>query len=253
MSKQMSTRMSLSARSLEPVASVVSVGCAVCPTRNLCAARDLSSPALAELSRSISTTAPMNKGDFLYRAKDIADCWYVVRSGVYKTMTVTADGEEYVTGFYYPGEILGLDGAASGSFNESSIAITSATACTVALSNLPDIWALGAGQSLLRLLAEHDQNATLLRINLSQSRADARIAGFIKLLMDRTERLGFDPTCLVMPMSRTDLANHLGLTLECVSRVLSKWRKAGVIDTDRGTMKVLKHEELITTAFHLAA
>jgi CRP/FNR family transcriptional regulator len=195
----------------------------------------------------------MNKGEFLYRTEDTAECWYVVRSGVYKAMTVTADGEEYVTGFYYPGEILGLDGAASGSFNESAIAITSATACAIAQDKLPEIWSLGAGQSLLRLLAEHDHNATLLRINLSQSGAEARIAGFIKLLMDRTERLGFDPTCLVMPMSRTDLANHLGLTLECVSRVLSKWRKAGVIDTNRGTMKILKHDNLTTTAFHLAA
>jgi CRP/FNR family transcriptional regulator len=71
--------------------------------------------------------------------------------------------------------------------------------------------------------------------------------------MERTERLGFDPRCLAMPMSRTDLANHLGLTLECLSRVLSKWRKAGVIESDRSTMQILKPEELATTAYHLAA
>jgi CRP/FNR family transcriptional regulator len=93
----------------------------------------------------------------------------------------------------------------------------------------------------------------MLRINLSQSRAEARIAGFLKLLMDRTERLGFDPTMLSMPMSRTDLANHLGLTLECVSRVLSKWRKAGVIDTDRTTTRIIEADALTTAAYHLAA
>jgi CRP/FNR family transcriptional regulator len=80
-----------------------------------------------------------------------------------------------------------------------------------------------------------------------------RIAGFLKLLMERTERMGFDPTCLTTPMSRTDLANHLGLTLECVSRVFGKWRKAGVIDTDRNSLKVLEPDALATTAFHLAA
>lgn len=228
-------------------------GCALCPTKNLCAARELTDPALEALSGCISTSQPLAKGDFLYRTNDQASAWYVVRSGVFKTVTITPDGEEYVTGFYYPGEILGLEGPATGLYADTAVALASGTACAVALANLPEIWSLGAGASLLRLIAEHDRNETLIRINLSQTRAEARIAGFIKLLMDRTERLGFDPKCLAMPMSRTDLANHLGLTLECVSRVLSKWRKAGVIDTDRISLNVLKPDELATAAFHLAA
>ena len=196
----------------------------------------------------------MNKGDFLFRTGDEAEDWYVVRSGVFKTVTVTPDGEEYVTGFYYPGEILGLDGPATGSSQRHRC-------CARRLHRLqPRLeqaarrsGALGAGGSLLRLIAEHERNESMLRINLSQSRAEARIAGFLKLLMDRTERLGFDPTMLSMPMSRTDLANHLGLTLECVSRVLSKWRKAGVIDTDRTTTRIIEAEALTTAAYHLAA
>lgn len=228
-------------------------GCGLCPTRHLCAARDLPETALDALGACLTTTAPMSKGDFLYRAGDDAEGWYVVRSGVFKTVTVTPDGEEYVTGFYYPGEILGLDGPATGRHSDTAVALGASTACDIGLGKLPEIWGLGAGASLLRLIGEHEQNEALLRINLSQSRAEARIAGFLKLLMDRTARLGFDPSMLSMPMSRTDLANHLGLTLECVSRVLSKWRKAGVIDTDRTTMKILRSEALITAAYHLAA
>jgi CRP/FNR family transcriptional regulator len=200
----------------------------MCPTRRLCAASDLRVPALEALSEYMSTTAPM-------------------------TISVTSAGEEYVTGFYYPGEILGLDGAASGRFGDTAMALTSATACRMAHADLPHIWTLGAGPSLLRLIAEHEQTEAKLRINLSQTRAEMRIAGFLKLLMERTERMGFDPTCLTTPMSRTDLANHLGLTLECVSRVFGKWRKAGVIDTDRNSLKVLEPDALATTAFHLAA
>ncbi len=228
-------------------------GCGLCPTRHLCAARDLPDAAVDALSDCLTTTAPMNKGEYLYRTGDEAESWHVVRSGVFKTVTVTPDGEEYVTGFYYPGEILGLDGPASGSHSDTAVALGVSTACSLALSKLPEVWAVGAGGSLLRLIAEHERNESMLRINLSQSRAEARIAGFLKLLMDRTERLGFDPTMLAMPMSRTDLANHLGLTLECVSRVLSKWRKAGVLDTDRTTMKIIESDALTTAAYHLAA
>ena len=216
-------------------------------------ARDLGTAALDALGEVVGTSPPMDKGEYLYRAGDTAGAWFVVRSGVYKTINDTADGEEYVTGFYYPGEILGLEGAARGRFEESAVSLGSATACTVMIDSLPKIWALGASQSILQLIAEHERTEKALRINMSQSRADVRIAGFLKLLMERTERLGFDPTTLAMPMSRTDLANHLGLTLECVSRILSKWRKAGVIDTDRQTLRVLRPDELSTTAFHLAA
>ncbi|TNF90364.1 MAG: cyclic nucleotide-binding domain-containing protein [Gammaproteobacteria bacterium] len=228
-------------------------GCGLCPTRHLCAARDLSDPALDALSESLTTTSPMGKGDFLYRTGDEAENWYVVRSGVFKTVTVTPDGEEYVTGFYYPGEILGLDGPATGTHGDTAVALGVSTACSLGLDKLPEIWGLGAGASLLRLIAERERNEAMLRVNLSQSRAEARIAGFLKLLMDRTERLGFDPKVLSMPMSRTDLANHLGLTLECVSRVLSKWRKAGVLDTDRTTMRIIEADALTTAAYHLAA
>jgi CRP/FNR family transcriptional regulator len=227
-------------------------GCALCPTRGLCVARNLSDAALGVLGETISTTTPMKKGEYLYRAGDQASAWFVVRSGVYKTIIDTPDGDEYVTGFYYPGELLGLEGAADGRFDESALALGSATACAVSLGNLPRIWALGADRSILSLIAEHERNEKALRINMSQSRADVRIAGFLALLMARTERLGFDPRSLPMPMSRTDLANHLGLTLECVSRVLSRWRKAGVIDVDKSTLRVLNAEALTTAAPHLA-
>ena len=106
-------------------------------------ARDLDAAALGALGGTVATSAPMDRGDYLYRAGDAASAWYVVRSGVYKTINDTADGEEYVTGFYYPGEILGLEGAASGQFEESAVALGSATACTVMLESLPRIWALG--------------------------------------------------------------------------------------------------------------
>lgn len=228
-------------------------GCALCPTRGLCIARDLSEASLGVLDEIVATSLPMAKGEYLYRAGDAADAWYVVRSGVYKTIVDTADGDEYVTGFYYPGEIVGLEGAADGRFGESAIALGSATACAVVIANLPRIWALGGDRSILRLIAEHERNEKALRVNMSQSRAEVRIAGFLKLLMERTGRLGFDPTCLAMPMSRTDLASHLGLTLECVSRVLSRWRRSGVIDTDRSTLRILKPDALRSTALHLAA
>ena len=133
------------------------------------------------------------------------------------------------------------------------MALTSATACRIDLLRIPELWELGAGRRLLQLIAEHDMQSQLHLINLSQSRAELRIAGFLSQLMKRLSKLGFDARHIPTPMSRTDIANHLGLTLECLSRVLSRWRKAGVINSSRDHIEILQPQEIDTTAYHLAA
>ena len=212
---------------------------------------DLDATFLNSISDYITTTTPLNRGDHLYRVGDTADCFFLVRSGVLKTSLVTGGGDEYITEFAFPGELIGLGGQCDGSFTDTATALASSTACRIRLTDLPRLWADGAGPALLRLIGEHDQRHSSMKVNLCQSRAPARIAGFMKLLMCRLARLGFDPLHLPLPMSRTDLANHLGLTLECLSRVLGSWKRAGVIETSREQISILKPLELTTTAFHL--
>jgi CRP/FNR family transcriptional regulator len=227
-------------------------GCRVCPTRHVCTARGLDPDALDRLSDCIDTTRALGRNDHLYRAGDSADSCFVVRSGVFKTLLVSAGGDETVTGFHYPGELIGFSALAAGTHQESAQAIASSTACRIRYSTIRDLFACGAGNALLELLAEREQNDRLQAINLRQSKADHKIAGFFSLLMLRLERLGYSSTTLPMPMSRTDLANHLGLTLECVSRLLGKWKRAGVISTERDLVRVHKPGEIATLAYHLA-
>lgn len=235
---------------MDPIAHTDN-GCSLCPTRHVCLARDVESNELARLDNGLKASPPMSKGQYLFRAGDRAESFFVVRSGVYKTYLITASGDEYVSGFFYPGEVIGLDGQMNGRFPESAVALSSSTACQIKLDDLPRLWSMGVGPSLLRLIAEREHADTLRRINLSQSKADARVAGFIKYRMDQLTRLGFDPTSLPLPMSRTDLANHLGLTLESLSRVLSKWKKANAVATEKDKLIILRPDEIRTTAYHL--
>ena len=227
--------------------------CALCPTRGRCVAADLDETALSRLGDCLTTTAPLSRGDHLYRVGDRADNCFLVRSGVFKTTRVTGYGDEYVTGFSFPGELIGLGGQSEGRHPDTATALSSSTACRIRLDDLPRLWKIGTGPALLRLIGEHEQLNSAIQVNLCQSRAPARIAGFLQLTMSRFSRLGFDPTHLSMPMSRTDLANHLGLTLECLSRVLGSWKRAGVIETSRDQISILKPAEIATTAHHLTA
>jgi CRP/FNR family transcriptional regulator len=193
----------------------------------------------------------MGKGDYLYREGDAADRCFVVRSGVYETYTQNAVGDEYITGFYYPGELVGMNGQADGRHVDSAVALDTATACRLLIADLPALWTIGAGPGFVRMLAEQQCSDSGLMINLSQSSADARVAGFLVQLAQRMQRLGRSETALPTPMSRTDLANHLGMTLECLSRVLGRFKKTGLIRTPPNEIELLKPPELETLACHL--
>jgi CRP/FNR family transcriptional regulator len=193
----------------------------------------------------------MNRGDYLYREGDPADRCFVVRSGVYKTYTQNAVGDEYITGFYYPGELFGMNGQASGRHIDSAVALDTATACRLLVADLPSLWAIGAGPGLLRMIGEQQCAGLGQQINLGQSRADARVAGFLVQLAQRMQRLGRSNRTLPTPMSRTDLANYLGMTLECLSRVLARFKQAGLIGATRNEIELHKRPEIETLACHL--
>lgn len=226
--------------------------CASCPTRQLCLGADLDAEALHELGECMRPSPPLHKGDYLYRAGDLADGCFVVRSGVFKSFAVNAGGEEYVTGFYYPGELLGLPGLARGVEEESAVAIETATACRVRADMLPRLWSIGSGTSMLRLIGEHDRQATTARIGLSQSKADCRVARFLIDLSERMQTQGRDPHVLPAPMSRTDLASYLGMTLESLSRVFSRFSRAKLISASRTEVTLHAPDQLQALAYHLA-
>jgi CRP/FNR family transcriptional regulator, anaerobic regulatory protein len=227
--------------------------CLECPTRQRCLAAGLDDTALDQLGTCMKPTAPLAKGAYLYRAGDAAACCFVVRSGAFKTFTGSAAGEEHVTRFYFPGELLGIAGQASGEHRESAVALTTSTACRFHLDDVPNLWRIGAGPSLLRLIGETERIGSDDHVNLSQNRADARVAGFLVALSKRMHHLGRDPLRLPTPMSRTDLASYLGITLECLSRVLARLSKAGLISTTRTEITLRAPNGLEALAGHLDA
>lgn len=225
-------------------------GCSLCPTRRLCAAADLEEDVLPLLAACMRTSLPMAKGDHLYREGDPAESCFVVRSGVYKTSTVSSSGHEYITGFYFSGELIGFNGQRDGRYLDTAIALETSTVCRLLIRDLPKLWSIGGGPPLLRMLAERQDCATRQQINLCQSRADARVARFLLESSKRMQRLGRDSALIPTPMSRTDLANYLGITLECLSRILARFRNAGLIRAERTEIQILVLANLESLAFH---
>lgn len=224
--------------------------CQECPTRRLCLAAGLEGEALTALSRCVFPGAPVQRGEALYRAGEPASGVYVVRSGSFKTVVLSNDGEEHVTGFHYPGDIIGLSGQAHGTFRDSATALETGTACHLPVEEMPRLWEAGGGASFMRLVGAREQLDTQGHTNLSRSAADARVAGFLVSLGARMRRRGRSEAVLPLAMSRTDLANHLGMTLECLSRVLARLASAGLITATRTSISQNDPDRLMDLAGH---
>ncbi len=236
-------------RRVPPSRRAASHRCRVCPTRQACLAAQSDPQQLAQLSEIFQCVEAVAAGEHLYYAGTPAQVQYHVRSGMVKTYVINAEGDEFVTGFYIPGEIFGHVHV-GGCYGESAVALETASVCELSLDAVNDMAEVGLASVLVRQLAANAGIETRHQINLKQTSSQARFAGFCVGMGERLRRLGRSPLHIPTPMSRTDLASYLGMTLESLSRVISKLQAAGVILANRERIEVLQEDTLKTLGIH---
>lgn len=224
--------------------------CQACPTRQVCLAKDLNSPELDKLESLIQPSSGINKSEYIYHAGNQASHHYYVRSGMLKSYAINASGDEYITGFYLPGEILGC-AQSDGKHSDSALALETSTVCKLAETDIQHLSKIGVATTLFTLLAEREELRNQHILNLCQARAEARVAGFLIDMTRRLIRLGRCPNHIPTPMSRTDLANYLGITLETLSRALSRLVKTGILHATKGQIEIKNYESIQLLGLHM--
>lgn len=225
--------------------------CVSCPARVACIAAHLDSAKRRLLPEYFHTAEPYHAGDYIYRAGDAADARYHVRSGMFKTYAINAEGDEYVTGIYLPGDILGHT-QEHGQHAETAVALETASVCVFSEQSIGRCTEPEINVMLLRQIGEQALRGTLHQLNLKQTSAQARFAGFCLLFSRRLVALGRCGSHLPTPMSRTDIASYLGMTLESLSRVISKLNQMGVIRATRRHIEILQPEALQALGLHVS-
>lgn len=183
------------------------------------------------------------RAEHLFREGEDADCFYVVRSGSIKSYLVTEDGEEQVIGFYLPGDVFGLDISDSQQRMSSTIALETTSICRFPYAYLGDK-AQYQGASLLRISAEQMQRYHNLVLILARKDADGRIASFLDDLAGRYWSRGYSASAFMLTMSRQDIGCYLGLAVETVSRILTRFQANGVLKVNRREVDILDHAAL---------
>lgn len=211
------------------------VACKDCSLFQLCLPHGISGADLAKLDRIIDRRRPLARGKHLFEVGTPFRSIYVVRSGSVKTFTPTPDGEEQVTGFHLPGEIVGLDAISTGTHPCSAVALETASFCEIPFAQLEDLSdeVRSLGRHLLRILSReiHDDHE-ILKL-MGKHSAEERLAALLFSFMSRLERRGLSGRDFHVSMSRHDISNYLGLAVETVSRVFSRFQQDGLLTVDR--------------------
>lgn len=177
-----------------------------------------------------------------------ADTVFNLTDGLVRLARILPDGRRLVLGFAVPGDVIGLSRAHSNTY--SADALTPVTACRFDKAQFQNL--VSTQPSLMRRL--HDLTARELArtqqhiANLGCRSAVERLACFILGLQEKLEagvrRLDIIP----LPMSRQDIADHLGLTIETVSRMFTRLSREGVLEVARDRVKILDPQRLTALA-----
>jgi CRP/FNR family transcriptional regulator, nitrogen fixation regulation protein len=170
----------------------------------------------------------------IFGENEPADYLYKVVSGTVRTYKILSDGRRQVSGFYLPGDIFGLE--VTDEHTLSAEAISDAKVLVVkriALSNLAGRDPLVAQQ--LFALTGRELHRVQDRILLLIKNARERVASF---LLEMAERASENNT-IELPMSRQDIADYLGLTIETVCRTLTSLETASAIEVSASSRRIL--------------
>ena len=207
--------------------------CAQCQVHELCLPMGLSESEVGELEQVIERRQVLKAGERLFHQGQPFRHLYMVRSGAVKTLVVDADGEERITGFHLPGELLGLDAIADECHTCMAQALETSSVCHVPFTDLEGLARLlpSLQHHLLRLMSREIQRDQQALVLLGTATAEQRLAAFLLNISCRYRQQGLSPHLFHLSMARRDMANYLGLALETVSRAMSRFQQLGVISS----------------------
>lgn len=160
---------------------------------------------------------------------------YVVYSGFLKTVLIDELGNEQILGFPMKSDMFGIDGIHGKQYTTETVALTN---CDVILVPFKTLTCLGRTHIELEAAIYGVMSRELVReqamiSSLGSLSAEARVARFLSFLSDRFTEMGYSGKQFNLRMTRQEIGNYLGLTLETVSRTLSAFNTIGYISVDQ--------------------
>ena len=222
------------------------VTCARCSLKSKCLPAALTPAELDAAERSVLTRRRIGRGEALYRAGDAFESIYAVRVGFLTSIVNTSGGHTQVLGFQMAGDLVGFDGLDTGLHTCDVVALEDSDVCVIPYRGLAE--AATATPALRaripQLLGQEIEREQAMLQILSTMRSDARVASFLLDISRRLGARGLSRSEFVLKMTRGDIGSLLGITIETVSRIMTRFARLGHIHIDGRNVHILDLDAL---------
>ncbi len=217
------------------------VACSNCNLRELCLPLGMSRGEIEQLDNLVATRRKVPRGEALFRGGDEFTSLYAVRLGFLKSVVISADGREQVTGFHMAGELVGMDGIGTGRHACSTIALEDSEVCAIPYTRIEEVSAKvpALRGHFHRVMSREIVREHGVMLLLGSMSAEERLAAFLLNLSQRFEARGYSRSEFVLRMTRAEIGSFVGLKLETVSRLLSRFAAEGLLEVNQKNVHIV--------------
>jgi CRP/FNR family transcriptional regulator len=214
--------------------------CNYCSVRRLCLPVSVDKQEISIIEDLVADRPHLGKSDFLFRTGEKFNALYAIKSGAVKTYGITRDGKEQITGFHFAGELIGLDAIGNRMHNCNAMALEKTVVCTIPYDNIEatSLSIPTIQQEITRLMSMEIRNDEEMLMAMGSMRAEQRVACFIYNMFRRLLVHNKEKHIIRLPMTREEIGNYLGLSLETVSRRMSSLQEDGIIVVENRIIKI---------------
>lgn len=226
-----------------PLASASFLKCGQCSLGKICLPVGLDRDDMNSLEEIVDTGRVFQEGETVYSAGQPFEYIFAVKSGMFKTVLNDSQGSEHIASFHLPGELFGLDAIYSSVHGSSAVALGTASLCAIRYKDLENLATKvpGLQQHLFSLMSKEVHNSFT---KLHEHSVDQKLAAFLVALSARYKQRGYSETRFHLMMARRDIANHLNMAPETISRLFKRFQKDALIEVKRTDLNILDLEAL---------
>jgi len=209
--------------------------------------RGVAASVMPHIERMLSARMKLRRGQALYQSGGRFHSLYALRTGTCKSAILSRDGHDQIIGYHIVGEIVGTDGIADDVYECEAIALEDMDVCPLPFEQIDAIARISDRfrRNLVRLLSRETGRTRSMMIMLGTMCAEQRLAAFLLDLAQRYGARGYSTHEFVLRMTRAEIGSYLGLKLETVSRLFSRFQQTGLIEV-RGRAVTLQNSAALT-------
>lgn len=215
--------------------------CSGCGVPELCLPFGLDSEGTRRLDSLMLPRMRVGKGTTLLSQGASLEVLYAVRAGFFKTTMTTQIGSDYISGFHMQGNILGLDAITAERHFCNAIALEDSVVCGINFSQLEQLSQEfpSLQRNLNKLMSQEIANSRSILFIVGSMSSEERLGAFLLSLSYSYEIRGYSPYLFTLRMRREEIASHLGLRKETVSRSISRLRELSLVHVSGRDVEIL--------------